>query len=210
MNPYVFNVIDRICERAVSIDKKLLNRLGKEIQDKEFMQLLMKPNSKESGNEFMYRAFATYLAAGECFIVRVQKIGEDDQYIVPVNYNVTINQDVYGNVISYSIVHFGKSDKFLPNEVLHIHRPDITIDTNKGFSILRAQRVVWEANNEVWKSEAAIHKNKGIAGVLYSDGNRPMTDPEQKQLQKKYDEDYGSSESFGTVSYTHLRAHGPY
>lgn len=199
MNPYAFMVIDRICQRLVQTDKRLLDRLGQETQDLEFEELLKQPNGKEDGSSFLYRAAATYLAAGECFIIRVQALGETDQYVVPINYNVTINEDTKGNIISYWITMFGQSETFLPNEVLHIHKPDITIDTNHGFSTLRANRKVWESNNEVWASEAALHKNKGIAGVLYSDGNRPMTDTEQKQLQKKYDEDFTGANSFGRV-----------
>ncbi len=199
MNPYAFMVIDRICQRMVQIDKRLLDRLGQETEDVGFEELLKQPNVKEDGTSYLYRAAATYLAAGECFVVRAQALGEPDQYFVPINYNVTINEDTKGNVLSYWVTMFGHSETFLPNEVLHIHKPDITIDTNHGFSTLRATRKVWESNNEVWASEAALHKNKGIAGVLYSDGNRPMTDSEQKQLQDKYDKDFTGAESFGRV-----------
>lgn len=199
MNPYAFMVIDRISQRLVQIDKRLLDRIGQETEDVEFEELLKQPNTKENGDSFLYRAAATYLAAGECFVVRVQALGEPDQYVVPINYNVTINEDTKGNVLSYWITMFGESETFLPNEVLHIHKPDITIDTNHGFSTLRANRKVWESNNEVWASEASLHKNKGIAGVLYSDGNRPMTDTEQKQLQEKYDQDFTGANSFGRV-----------
>lgn len=199
VNPYAFMVIDRISQRLVQIDKRLLDRIDQETEDVEFEELWKRPNVKEDDSSFLYRAAATYLAAGECFVVRVQALGEQDQYIVPINYNVTINEDTKGNVISYNITVFGHSETFLPNEVLHLHKPDITIDTNHGFSTLRATRKVWESNNEVWASEASLHKNKGIAGVLYSDGNRPMTDTEQKQLQQKYDQDFTGADSFGRV-----------
>lgn len=199
MNPYVFMVIDRISQRLVEIDKLILDSNDEEIESEDFEELLKAPNNKESGQEYLYRAASTFLVSGECFIVRVESVGEKDQYIVPINYNVIINEDVNGNVINYLITMFGESQIFLPNEVLHIHRPDITLDTNHGFSNLRALRKVWESNNEVWGSEAALHKNKGISGVLYSDGNRPMTETEQKQLQQKYDEDYTGSVNFAKV-----------
>lgn len=199
MNPYVFMVIDRITQRLVQIDKRLLDRTGQEIDNPEFEELLKNPNQKEDGASFIYRAGATYLATGEVFIVRLQQPGEQDQYVVPVNYNVIINEDVKGNVISYWVTMFGESETFLPNEVVHIHKPDITLDTNRGFATLRATRQVWESNNEVWRSEASLHRNKGISGVLYSDGNRPMTDSEQKQLQDKYDQDFTGAHNFGKV-----------
>ena len=199
MNPYVFMVVDRICQRLVQIDKRLLDRMGQETEDLDFEELLKQPNTKEEGSSFLYRAAATYLVAGECFVIRRQVLGEPDQYFVPINYNVTINEDLKGNVVNYWVTVFGENETYLPNEVLHTHKPDITTDTNHGFSTLRANRKVWESNNEVWASEASLHKNKGIAGVLYSDGNRPMTDTEQKQLQEKYDKDFTGQTSFGKV-----------
>jgi len=199
LNPYVFMVIDRICQRLVQVDKRLLDKNQKEIENPEFRGLLEKPNSKEDGNAFLYRAAATYEATGECFIVRLQQLGEADQYFVPINYNVTINQDTKGNVLGYRITSFGKSEPYLKNEVLHILKPDITFDTNHGFSTLRATRKVWESNNEVWSSEASLHKNKGITGVLYSDGSRPMTSTEQEDLQNKYDADHTGTNNFGKV-----------
>lgn len=199
MNPYVFMVIDRIVQRFVQIDKRLLDRLDQETEDTDFEELLKQPNTKENGEAFLYRAGATYLAGGECFIIRVQALGEPDQYFIPVNYNVIINEDINGNVISYRVTMFGESEMFLPGEVLHIHKPDVTLDNNHGFSTLRATRKVWESNNEVWASEASLHKNKGIAGVLYSDGNRPMTDAEQYQLQEKYETDNTGAVNFGKV-----------
>lgn len=201
VNPYVFQVIDRICQRLVQIDKRLLDKAGKEIDNPAFQELLANPNHKEDGSAFLYRAAATYLATGEAFIIRHQELGEDDQYFVPVNYNVTINQDTKGNVLDYSVSAFGTITKYFKSEVLHLFKPDITQDTNHGFSTLRATRVVWESNNEVWKSEAALHKNKGVAGVLYSDGGRPMEALEQKALQEKYDQD-NTGDSFGKVKVT--------
>lgn len=198
-NPYVFMVIDRICQRFVQVDKTLLDKNQKEVVDPEFTQLVGEPNAKEDGSAFLYRAAATFLAAGECFVVRVQRLNEADQYIVPINYNVTINQDTKGNVLGYWVTRFGSAEPFLASDVLHISKPDITFDTNHGFSTLRAIRKVWESNTEVWNSEASLHKNKGITGVLYSDGARPMTDTEQTQLQDKYDSDSTGVSNFGKV-----------
>jgi len=96
LNPYVFMVIDRICQRLVQIDKRLFDRSQKEIENPEFKELLENPNEKEDGDAYLYRASATLLATGECFIIRFQQLGEQDQYFVPINYNVTINQDTKG------------------------------------------------------------------------------------------------------------------
>jgi len=202
MNPYVFMVIDRICQRLVQIEKRIIDRNGQEIENPEFLELVQSPNVKEDGGAYLYRAAATYLTTGECFLVRKQEPDEKDQYFVPINYNVTINEDTNGNVLSYWITEFGKSTTYLPNEVEHIYKPDITLDTNHGFSTLRATRKVWESNNEVWTSEAALHHNKGVSGVLYSDGNIPLREKERQALQDQYDKEFTGAERFGKVKVT--------
>lgn len=198
-NPYTFMVVHRIASRLIQIDRILLDKNGKAIEDPKFMELFNKPNSKEDSDTLIYRAVATYLVAGEFFLVRESTVGEPDQYFVPVNYQVTINQDIKGEILSYTISRFGVTKIYLPFEVLHVHIPDITRDSNYGNSQLRAGRKVWESNNEVWKSEAAIHKNKGISGVLYADGNRPALPSEQDDLQKEYDSRYTGAQAFGKV-----------
>jgi HK97 family phage portal protein len=199
LNPYVFMVVDRICQRLVQIDKKVLDKTFAEIDNPLFTELIDRPNARDNGDAFLYRAAATYLSTGECFVVRRFALGESDEYFVPVNYNVTINQDTRGNVIDYTVSHFTHSERYLKTDVLHICKPDITFDTNHGFSTLRANRKVWESNNEVWGSEASLHKNKGITGILYADGNRPMTPTEEIQLQEKYEADNTGQHNFGKV-----------
>lgn len=199
LNPYVFMVIDRICQRLVQIDKNIIDRNGKKVNNPDFLDLWDSPNQRDSGDSLLYRAAATYLATGEFFLVREQELGVRDEYYVPVNYNVTINENTKGDVLYYTVTRFGLSKRYLISDVRHVRKPDIGLDTNRGFSTLRATRKVWESNNEVWASEATLHKNKGISGVLYSDGNKPMTHQEQKELQARYDADNTGSGNFGKV-----------
>lgn len=199
LNPIVFMVIDRISSRAVELEKTMLDYKYEATENPDFEELLESPNDSENFNILLYRILGTYLATGEFFLVKDVEIGERDAYFCPVNYHVHPVVNVAGDVLYYNIAHKGELKKFLPVEVLHIRKPDITQDSVRGFSTLRATRSVWESNNELWKAEAALQKNRGISGILYTDSNRPLTPTEQKEQQKTYDEKWTGSENFGRV-----------
>ncbi len=201
LNPYVFMVIDRIAQKTVMLDRLLVKRSNEKdlIINDDLEDILLNPNSKEDGGEFLYRVYATFMAAGECFIIKVLQVDESIEYICPINYNVIINENRAGHVLSYTVSTFGVSKTFLPFEVEHIKKPDITLDDNHGFATLRAGRKVYESNNEVWASEASLHKNKGVAGVLFSKGNRVLDPKERKELQDQYDSESTGIQKFGKV-----------
>jgi len=201
LNPYVFMVIDRIAQKTVILDRLLVKRSNNEeiITNDNLDDILSRPNNKEDGGEFLYRAYATFLAAGECFVIKVPTLEEETEYVIPINYNVVINENRRGDVISYTVTMFGITHSFLPFEVLHIKKPDITVDEQHGFSTLRAGRKVYESNNEVWASEASLHKNKGVAGVLFGKGARILDPKEKKELQDQYDTESTGINNFGKV-----------
>ena len=201
LNPYVFMVIDRIAQKTVMLDRLLVKRSNSEdlIINNDLEDILDNPNSKEDGDEFLYRVYATFLAAGECFIIKELQVDESTEYICPINYNVIINENRAGHVISYTVSIFGVSRTFLPFEVQHIKKPDITLDDNHGFATLRAGRKVYESNNEVWASEASLHKNKGVAGMVFAKGNRAMSPKEQKEIQGRYNSTHTGIDRFGGI-----------
>ena len=208
-NPYVFAVINRIVERAVDIPFRVVDENEEEVETPNpfFSALLNDPN-EEGLKETLYRLFANYLA-NEAFVIETTTIGFDGQitgWIVPNSQDVQINVDAFGRVLSYDYSYLGNSVLSVrPEKVLHIKRPDITSQTRNGRGNLIAGAKVYQSNNEVWSSEAAIHKNKGITGVLYQDGNRPATSKEQKELQEKYDQDHTGERNFGKVKVSPIK-----
>jgi len=158
LNPYVFMVIDRIAQKTIQLDRLLVKKSNdKDLIINDNLELqLSRPNIKEDEGEFLYRVYATFLAAGEVFIIKLPEIEGNIEHVCPINYNVIINENRRGDVISYTVTFFGNTHTFLPFEVLHIKKPDITVDEQHGFSSLRAGRKVYESNNEVWASEASL------------------------------------------------------
>lgn len=197
-NPYVFNVIDRICEKAISIDRELSNsNTDNFLNNSQLATILEKPNSEEGLRGFLYRYYANYLAWGEVFVIKGRDPlvdGGISEMYVPNTYNVTINQDVNGVLLSYDVNCYGNTVRYSTEEVLHVKKPSITKETLRGFSILQANRKIWKTSNEILESEAFLHKNKGASGILYSDG-LPLTPAEQKENQHAFDA-MGSGRNF--------------
>lgn len=200
-NPYVFMVIDRITKRATAIDQIITDSEGAKIErpDPFFAEILNKPNIEPSRVTYE-RMFNNYLA-NELFIVAQSTLGFNDMtgFIVPNSQDVLINVDSHGNLISYDVTYLGNTKNYAPEDVLHIRRANIASSEYNGLSALEPSRKVWESDNEIWNSEASMHKNKGIAGVLYSDGNRSMTPTEHENLQKEYDSVSTGYDKFGKV-----------
>ena len=202
-NPYFFAVIDRISNLASMLDRDLLYKddSEKEVNEIELSKLLEQPNERDSNQEFYYRINANYLTCGEVFIVGINPIGfrTYSELIVPTTSNVTINVDKDGQAVNYTIDYFNTTITLEKENVLHIYKPNIICDSLNGLSNLNAARKVYQSNNEVWASEASLHKNKGISGVLFADGNKVLRPQEQRDLQQQYDADYTGTDKFGKV-----------
>lgn len=210
VNPAVFMVVDKIATISSRLPRILtdLDKKDKEIQINDLNELLEKPNSKEGFEQTYYRIASTYLVLGEVFIMGTSANIEDEKktyngdihdITVPIATNVTIHVNNSNDVIGYTVNESGTIRNYEPSQVLHIKKPDITEDNNRGFSPLRPSKVVWVTDSENWKNEYSLLKTSGIRGVLYIDGGRIMAEKEQKALQDRYDKEYGNSNVFGKV-----------
>lgn len=201
-NPYVFQVINRICERAVDIDGFIVDKNNEEVINLEpfFSSLLNEPNEEGIYNS-KYRLFANYLVTGNVSVVKKSALGFDKMtgYYIPNSDDVIIETDGFGKIEYFNVTYLNRTTRLTPDKVFHIKRPNIASNQHEGISTLNAGRKVYESNNEVWSSEAALHKNKGVSGVLYRDGNRPMSPTERKEQQKEYDMQVSGVNNFGKV-----------
>jgi HK97 family phage portal protein len=193
-NPYIFVVIDKIANMVASLPREFFATDGSDARpDTEYLKLLKNPNKKDSRQEFYYRIVANYLAAGEVFIHGLRPVGFSKyaELIVPTVDYVTINESGDGTVTGYNYTYFAKNYNVQPDDMLHILKPDITDDTNNGFSPLRPGRKVYQADNELRKAKASTFRNRGASGLLFNKGVRAMEPKERERLQAQYNKDTG-------------------
>lgn len=203
-NPYVFAVIDRIASLGSSIPRKIISSTNPDLENPspEIEALMMSPNERESGKELLYKSGASFLSTGQCFFVKTEAFGTGriGEIIVPTNTNVVINQNALGSIINYTVSYFGSTRTVPKEDVLQILKPDITRDSLIGLSNLRAGTKVYKADNEIWANEAALHKNTGVGGILTpKGGGPPLSEPQQKALQEKWDKDNSGTDSRGKL-----------
>ncbi len=190
-NPYVFTVVNRIVERAITIPKQFEDN-NKEILDNLDTLVISlafdNPNAYEQISEILYRYYSNYLINGGVYLVSTQQSDDDlFEFFVPNTKDVIPETQGDQVVKYYNITYRGQTKRYEVDKVDFIKRPNVVFDdTINGLSNLEGGRYVWESNNLVWKSEADLHKNKGISGVLSSSGNHVMTPTEKTELQDEY------------------------
>lgn len=202
-NPYIYLVVDRIASECARLKRYFKDLEGNEISinDVKLLSLLDNPNQIDSQEEMYYRLFVNYLLLGDSYLVGNSGIVSNniEELIVPTSSNVTINQDRAGLPKDYQINWFNTAFTAEKENVLHLYKPNMGRDDLEGFSPMDSSRKVWQSNNEVWASEASLHKNKGINGVLFGNGDRILRPDEQQQLQKQYDQRFTGTDNFGKV-----------
>lgn len=202
-NPYVFMVVNRIVERAINIPFRVIDEEGQEVETlpAEFASVINRPNS-EGWINTLERLFANYLAGGEVFIFEDRALGFQNMtgILVPNTQDVIINVDGFGNILSYDFSYLGKYYTSIPpDRLLQIKRANILNQLHNGLSNLVPGAVTYQADNEVWQTEASLHKNKGVSGVLFYRGARKLAPKEEKALQAKYEVDHTGVKNFGKI-----------
>lgn len=216
-NPYLFTVVDKIASIAAELPRELIDKnTGKVVkrQDSEakaFLELMKNPNSYESRYEFYYRVIANTLL-GNSYIYGLTPIGFDEetlgftmptQLICPISTDVVINENTTTlDEITFSFSFYNKNfNNKTTDQVLHIKRPNIIVDTRYGLSTLTPASALYQTSNEIFKSGYNLHKNKGIQGIIHHKGSHQILSPkEQEEIQRRYDNQYGGNDNMSRVA----------
>ncbi len=210
-NPYFFMIVDRIASIMATLPRELMStETGKPEENpskdaSELRALLENPNNFETSYDFYYR-LAANLLIGNLYIYKEAPAGfatgMPATLISPISSDVTINEPTAGGMAaqSYSFEFMNASfNSIEPDKILHLKRPNIVQSTLYGFPTTTPSAALYMTSNEIFKSGFALHKNKGIQGVLHGKGGTIMRPDEQKQLQEYYDRNFGNNSKTGKV-----------
>jgi HK97 family phage portal protein len=210
-NPYFFMIVDRISSIIAALPREVIDlETGKPIEKPtreslSLEQLLNKPNSFESSYDFYYR-MSSNLLLGNLYVYKELPAGFTNglpsMLLSPISSDVVIDEPQQNtlNPEGYSFTYQNVSfNNISPEYILHLKRPNIIQSTHYGLSTLKPSAPLWSTSNEIFKSGYALHKNKGIQGVLHGKGGTILRPDEQKQLQEYYDSQFGNNEKAGKV-----------
>lgn len=193
-NPFIFLIVNRIAEICSQLPRNYFNSKGEKVNSlPELESFLENPNYKENIQQTLYRLYANYLVCGETFAFRRKPESLNRYFVdVPTVPNVDILEDKDGTVKSYSYNYFTtRYTNIVSENVLHIYRPNITEDSNRGFSALNPGKKIYAFDNEMREAKAQIYKNRGASGIIHKKGTLALRESERKHLQQQYNNSTG-------------------
>jgi len=198
---YLFIGVSMIRETVSSIPLevyKIINKDGEveEIQDDELVELLERPNYKQTKKEFWKLAVAYYLLAGETFWYLSRKTPDafPDQVanLRPDHVEILISEDKK-DIIAYEFFQAdGTTIKLRPEDVLHIKNVDPT-NPARGVGVVRpaSQRIITE--REASKYQADTFKTRGRPDIAIFTSVEDLTEEAAQDARDKFQKVYGSN-----------------
>lgn len=214
LNSYAYSIIHRIATTAADIPVEIYEYLAdgtKElVEDGDFYELVHNPNEYGNYATMLYEAMVFQLANGNTIEYPVTPIGfqvPTKRYnLYPQYVNIKATETFYGYKAEQYKYQFGNTEyKYAPEEVMHVKRfnPQLNQDNPcYGLSPLTAGYRTLSASNDIQLSEASVIKNRGVAGMLTSRANRPLTEDERRAAQNVLKKRLGGADKFGQIGVT--------
>jgi len=215
-SPWVYIIVDRIAKGCADVPLDLMNFEEEEISPalnrtqkvRELRSLLESPQStltKYSFPQLVYSTCANYLLNGNGYMVGLPYNMEQpvrfQSLISPLSSNVSINEGIKAFINSYTFEYHNLSDTIKPEDILHMHNPNLVEDIYEGHSAMQSLVNIWKANNAVNINEQFIHERKGANGIIHSKGGLAQVESERKESEKKLDEITSNFDRAGRYTY---------
>lgn len=207
-NPYIFMVIDRICNLLKNIPVLLVDDDGNLIQDARWESLKAKTNDRDSWEEYIYRLCSSYLATGNGLTYGTAPLGFNEYQLL----NVALPQNTviqtqggaeWGLPVAYSITNQYGEGVVDADRMLHIIKPNIINDSNFGLSNLYSGQPIYTGSNNTFTARASIHDNKGASGIIspkHSDD--VLSGTEKDQLNRAWNKRNSGASNTGKIDVT--------
>jgi len=204
-NPLVYMVVKKIAISSASMKRIALDENGEQIENSVLLNLLSEPNMVDDEIEFREKINEYLLLTGNSYVRIVRGeggLGTELQILETPRTEIVLNS--IGEVEKYQYTrNNGTIAEYMPEEVLHIKTSNVVnIDQNNfcyGLSPLQAAWILVASSMEKLKADASIFKSRGIIGILTSDTDTPMLDPERERLQKEFDEETSGAERYNKI-----------
>jgi HK97 family phage portal protein len=210
-NPLVYMVVKKIAYTSASIERVIYRegeedeRYEEEEENSVILNLLSNPNPQDDEISFREKINEYLLLTGNAFVYIIRgEGGLGVELQVLLTQNVTIVVDTFGEVVGYDYMTYnGRVVRYDTDVILHIKTSNVVnIDTTSvhyGLSPLQSAWIVVNSSTEKLNADASIFKSRGIIGILTSDTDTPMLDPERKRLQEDFDKDAGGSDKYNKI-----------
>jgi len=181
-----------------------------EVLDTTIHDLMENPNqSKGYTWKDIDEQLSTYLlTSGNSYLLGTKLMGKVEEVdVLPSNHiEITSNDNFFLPNLKYTF-ELGKTKRIYDVEELeHIRmfNPSYATveESYKGLSVFQVAANVVQVGNDKWDAQAHLLQNRGMAGMLSDQSDRPMTESEARIAQSSLDKRIAGTDKYGGVGIT--------
>lgn len=192
--------------------KSLFAKALDQVQDSDMLRLLDSPNKYQSGYDFYFAAFVTYLLSGNLYIYKQRGLTGKKVYelhVMPTYDIEPVNVPKSFREVAYYKVRSQPDLKIMKEDMIHIlnfnplasdqYLPPV------GMSPLEPARAVLQKANTIEASSVDQYSNMGAVGAAYIDADPSIEVPEGAEvgLERRWLEKFKSA--VGSVMFTNSK-----
>jgi HK97 family phage portal protein len=205
-NPLVYMVVKKISFSSASMKRVLYNEEGQIKDSSVILELLKSPNQEDDEIEFREKINEFLLLTGNAFIRVIRGeggLGVELEVLMTQKVDIVCNEN-NSIVLGYTYtLSNGKLVTYSTEDILHIKTSNVVnvegSSVKYGLSPLQSAWIVVASSMEKLKADASIFKSRGIIGILTTDSDTPMLEPERDKLQTHFDNSIGGSENYNKI-----------
>ena len=210
-NPDVYAIVKKIADVGSDLPLKVYQKEGDKwviVEGSDIEEILENPNDKQTTQEFIEECLIQLLNTGNVFVHKMKAIGMEElglpstqsMRVLPTGMvDIQINSD--WSIKSYDY-QAAKTVSYLPDEIIHIKYIDPTEcgkQNHYGLSPLQAALITLDGSNNSHFASAHILKNKGISGLLSTEGEVASNPKIAKAVQDAIQRQLSGAGNFGGV-----------
>jgi HK97 family phage portal protein len=205
-NPLVYMIVKKISFSTASIKRVMYDEEGEVVEDSVLLNLLRAPNPDDDEIEFREKINEFLLLTGNAFVRIIRGeggLGIELEVLMTPRVEIVCN-DATNSVKGY---HYtlpnGRIVAYELDDILHIKTSNV-VNTGEGsikygLSPLQSAWIVVASSMEKLKADASIFKSRGIIGILTTDTDTPMLEPERDRLQTHFDNTISGAENYNKI-----------
>jgi len=212
-NVDAYSVIKKIVDvysSAKWIVEQKIDGEWEEVLDTTVHNLMDNPNMAKGYTwKDIDEQLSTYLlTSGNSYTLGTELNGKIEEIdILPSNHiEISSNNDFFLPNLKYTF-EIGKTKRYYDVDQLEhikLFNPSYQSveESYKGLSVFQVAANVIQVGNDKWDAQAHLLQNRGMAGMLSDQSDRPMTAPEAKQAQISLNKRISGTEKYGGVGIT--------
>lgn len=208
-----YSVVKKIVDVSKSIEwivEEKTNEGWVVMQDNTITPLLENPNPIKGYTwQDIQEQFLTYLlCSGNAFLFG-EKLDDKgglimDLDVLPSTHvEIKCNDSFFINNVEYKFRLGNTSELFNNEELAHVKlfNPSFTTvkESLNGLSAFQVAHNVIKVGNDKWDADSHLLQNRGIAGIISDNSERPMTPAEAKKAQLSFDRESTGTSKFGRI-----------